>query len=274
MTHRKYIHALRNGSYSTKERLENEFVVVNWNVQRGQRFAKVVSALLDSYRPDICLLQEVDMNARRTGFRDIPRELAETLSMNFSFGVEFEELSQRGGANPALHGNLTLSSVPLCNPAILRFKTQLYDWSRFTLPVSWLQPRRGGRIALITEIPVLETCVTTYNVHLESRADDRGRSQQMRDVLNDVRSYPTDTPIIVAGDFNTSDGEHSSVLDPLRQAGFEDVMSKYTEPFTTKVGRHERLDWVFIRRLRPVFALVPQIEASDHYPVVVRLALH
>jgi endonuclease/exonuclease/phosphatase family metal-dependent hydrolase len=264
---------LRTHNGGAQQPLGDEFLLVSWNIQRGRFFDNIANWLGASVRAHVCLLQEVDVHARRTAFRDIPADLSNRLAMNSCFAVEFEELAQRGDSGAALHGNLTLSSAPLQNAAVHRFKTQPHDWNRYRLPFAWLQPRRGGRISLMTEIVAQRAVIATYNVHLESRANDRGRYEQMKEVLREVESSSLRMPVIIAGDFNTHDGERSIVLEPLRAAGFEDAFHGATAPVVTKVGRNQRLDWVFVRGLRTITAKVRHVPLSDHYPLVVRLSL-
>src|ERR1700751_4199584 len=72
--------------------------VVNWNIERGLQLEKII-AFLEAQRADILILQEADLYARRTGFRNIAEEIAKRLRMNYAFGYEFEELAQgRPGA--------------------------------------------------------------------------------------------------------------------------------------------------------------------------------
>lgn len=98
------------------------------------------------------LLNEVDLGTKRSGYADIPRELADTLGMDYAFGVEFVEvgrlytgeehiematpeetqaLAEELRVDPAhyqgLHGNATLTRFPLPSVCIERLP-QCYDW--------------------------------------------------------------------------------------------------------------------------------------------------
>src|SRR6516225_1375275 len=77
---------------------------------------------------DIILLQEADLNARRTHHINVAREIAQTLEMNYVFGREFQELTQGSKASPAYHGQATLSRWPLSNSRIIRFQKQSHFW--------------------------------------------------------------------------------------------------------------------------------------------------
>ncbi len=111
---------------------------------------KTQSALLAEV--DLILLNEVDLGVSRTDYRDVARDLAESLRMNYAFGVEFlevdklalgiekldapnpevaEQLSKDLAVDPAryrgLHGSAVLSRYPIRKARIHRFKV-CYDW--------------------------------------------------------------------------------------------------------------------------------------------------
>ena len=71
--------------------------------------------VLGRCKADILLLQESDLNARRTHHFDIAREIAQKLQLDYVFGREFQELTQGTRHSPAYHGQATLSRWPLSN---------------------------------------------------------------------------------------------------------------------------------------------------------------
>ena len=48
------------------------------------------------------------------------------------------------------------------------------------------QERLGGRIALVADINIAGKKLVTYNLHLESRANDQLRLSQIAEVLSDA----------------------------------------------------------------------------------------
>src|ERR1700688_2905974 len=158
--------------------------VVNWNIERGLRLPAIVD-FLKSQNADLLILQEVDLNARRTRRLNVAEEIARRLQMNYVFGREFEELTQGSRTSPAYHGQATLSRSRLRNPRVIRFRRQSNFWHpRWFLPRTGpFQERLGGRIALVTEVEVMEKTVMVYNLHLESRGDDKLRLSQLSEVL-------------------------------------------------------------------------------------------
>src|SRR5260370_39534447 len=108
--------------------------VVNWNIDRGLRLPEITD-FLESHNADLLILQEVDLNARRTRRLNIVEEIARRLGMNYVFGREFEELTQGSRTSPAYHGQATLSRCRLSNPRVIRFRRQSNFWRpRWVLP--------------------------------------------------------------------------------------------------------------------------------------------
>jgi endonuclease/exonuclease/phosphatase family metal-dependent hydrolase len=102
---------------------------------------------------DVWILNEVDWGVKRTQYREVVRELGETLNMNWAYGVEFLEIDskQLGTATfddgedeqsreqlleefkvdknrlRVLHGNAVLSRYPIRSAKLVPF-TVGYDW--------------------------------------------------------------------------------------------------------------------------------------------------
>lgn len=254
-----------------------ELRLVNWNIAYGQRFPEILAAMQSSLQSDICVLQEVDQATRRSDYRDVADELARALQMNYAWGIEFQELAQGRKKIPAFTGQALLSRLPIIRSRILRFRNQLYNWGpRWKPRLASLQPRQGGRMALVSEFEWNGRACVIYNLHLESQASDKGRVKQIREILDDmIAHYPAETPVILAGDLNTRKGARSPVLQLLREARFQDALAAYSGPLGTKVGAksQSKKDWIFVRHLRCQEGSIANIVASDHYPLTVRLSL-
>jgi len=102
---------------------------------------------------DVWILNEVDWGVKRTQYREVVRELADTLHMNWAYGVEFLEIdSKQLGTDTfedkeneqarqqlldqfrvdkdrvrALHGNAVLSRYPIRGARLIPFQAG-YDW--------------------------------------------------------------------------------------------------------------------------------------------------
>jgi endonuclease/exonuclease/phosphatase family metal-dependent hydrolase len=246
--------------------------IVDWNINRGLQLQGITD-FLASANADVLILQEVDVNARRTHRLNIAEEIARKLGMNYVFGREFEELVQGSKNSPAYHGQATLSKWPILKPRLIRFSKQSHFWQpRWFLPkIEPFQERLGGRIALVAEINVSGSNFVTYNVHLESRGNNTLRISQLAEVLSDANCYDAECSVIVAGDFNT-DASKAAVALQLAKAGFRDAVAFPRAPSTPAHGLFEgrhRIDWAFVRgRLRASSGKVHgSVDASDHYPI-------
>lgn len=251
--------------------------VVNWNIDRGLKLRRVIE-FLDCAKADIILLQEADLNARRTHHINIAREIAQKLEMDYVFGREFQELTQGSETSPAYHGQATLSRWPLSNPRIIRFQKQSHFWRpHWFLPeIAPFQERVGGRMALVSEVTIAGKTIVTYNLHLESRGDDRLRCSQVDEALVDTMRYNSNTPILLAGDFNL-DASTEPAATAISHAQFQDAFANHHGVTTTdSFLEHGRaIDWIFTRG--PIRAGQPQVHrsvsASDHYPLSINLAI-
>ena len=250
--------------------------VVNWNINRGQQLNAVLDFLRDA-AADVVLLQESDVNAQRTQRRNVAREIAEALRMNYVFGREFEELTQGDHNSPAYHGQAALSRLPLSSSRILRFHMQSGFWHpRWFIPnIQKSQRRLGARMALITEITWSERSLIVYNLHLESRGDNALRRSQLTQVLEDARQLISETPVVIAGDFNI-DLSRQPDISIIGDARFNNPFNNGNVRPTTarsRLGRARTIDWILTRGpLVCVRAeLHDSVDASDHYPMSLTL---
>jgi len=246
--------------------------IVDWNIDRGQQLQGIIE-FLASTNADILILQEADLNARRTHRVNIAQEIARKLEMDYVFGCEFQELVQGSKSSPAYHGQATLSKWPISKPRLIRFSRQSNFWHpHWFLPrIEPFQERLGGRIALVTEINVAGSKLVTYNLHLESRGSDELRLSQIEEVLSDVAWQDSQCATLVAGDFNL-DASKDAAARAFLTAGFQDAIAAPRTPTTPSRRRFEpgrKIDWAFIRG--PIKAGSGQVhnrvKASDHYPI-------
>jgi endonuclease/exonuclease/phosphatase family metal-dependent hydrolase len=240
--------------------------LVTWNIERGQEYDAVLGALrvLDA---DILLLQEVDRFTRRTGYRDVARDLAHALDMNWVAAGEFQEIGEGRGRQPALTGQAILSRLPITAAEVLRFTAQArWKWS-----INPVQPRRGGRIALKARSGGL----LLYNTHIESGGDEGLQRRQIAEILADeAREVESGIPVVVGGDFNNGPVLQGPVFTALGEASFADALGDATERGTTSSGSGHPIDWIFVKNAEPIRGrIVDTKAASDHFPVLAALEL-
>lgn len=181
-----------SGGFGTRPPWSRDYIrIVTWNIERGLQFDAILD-FLRTAQADLILLQEVDLNARRTHDRDVAGELARSLRLNYFFGKEFQELSEGSRSSPAYHGQATLSPWPLSSGRIIRFHQQSKFWKPhwFVPDIQFFQRRLGGRIALTSEALIYGRPIVSYNLHLESHDEDNIiRLQQLSETLEDSRQY-------------------------------------------------------------------------------------
>ena len=245
--------------------------VLNWNIDRGQHLDEIKEQIR-AHKPDLCIFQEVDLDARRTHREDVAKELAQTFDMNYVFAPEFQELSQGSPDEPAYHGQALLTTLPVRSSRMIRFQHQSGWWKPRALLKSNLalfQRREGGRVALVAELDNGGKTLVVYDLHLESKGSDQLRLEQLSEVLEDAQRYPKDTPIIIAGDLNTFTF-HSRMIPRLAEEGFRNVFGdKHLK--THILGE---LDWIFVRgSIECEAGEVLRVHGSDHFPISVDVRL-
>jgi endonuclease/exonuclease/phosphatase family metal-dependent hydrolase len=143
---------------------------------RGVDLAKIPEEIEILKAADVWILNEVDWGVKRSQYREVVRELAETLNMNWAFGVEFLEIdSKQLGTDTfedheseaarqqllelfrvdkdrirALHGNAVLSRYPIRAARLVPFKAQ-YDWFNGEKKITALEKGKRKAAILIGE---------------------------------------------------------------------------------------------------------------------------
>ncbi len=170
-----------HNSVSGREPSDRLIRIAAWNIERGLEFDAVKAALTNNQqffkrlspanragkfnlpaildqskrlsRADVVVLNEVDWGLKRTNYRNVARELATAMRMNYAYAVEFvevdpltlgtETLEDETGTDKAeivqniavdksrtlgLHGTAILSRFPLRNVRVVRFENQGHDW--------------------------------------------------------------------------------------------------------------------------------------------------
>jgi endonuclease/exonuclease/phosphatase family metal-dependent hydrolase len=238
--------------------------VVTWNIERGKEYDAIVR-VLKALDADVVLLQEVDRECRRTGYRNVARDLAHALAMNWVSGGEFQEIGEGRSGRAAITGQAILSKQPIDGVEVLRFRAQArWKWS-----INPAQPRRGGRMTLKART----AGVRFYNTHIESGRDDSLQRTQIAEILAyENRAGTDDDPVVIGGDFNNGPVLRASMFGRLTAAAFEDALGKDDGRGPTSEGQLHPIDWIFVKNASPTRGRVVQApSASDHFPLFVAL---
>jgi endonuclease/exonuclease/phosphatase family metal-dependent hydrolase len=254
-----------------REPWSREFIrVVSWNINRGLKFSGILSFLRDA-EADLILLQEIDLDARRTHRLDIGCELAQSLRLNYVFGKEFLELSEGSQSTPANHGAATFSPWPLTGGRTIRFRQQSSFWQpRWYVPrIELFQRRLGGRLALASEAMIYGRRIVTYNLHLKSRGGDALRFVQLQEAVEDGARQQDSGLVIIGGDFNLDTGRKRAAA-MLNGARFHDAVRLPDRPTVRRAlfEKGRAIDWIYVSGATASHGLVHDgVRASDHYPV-------
>lgn len=263
---------IRRGSFARPASAPGALKVLDWNIDRGTQLDKIAAGIA-SQQPDVAILQEVDLNARRSGSQDVAQELAKRLHLNYVFAPEFQELGQSASGEAAYHGQAILTSLPIRSTRMLRFESQSGFWKPRPYLPKWglFQRRLGGRVALIAELAYHGHVLVVYDLHLESRSGGQIQFEQLQETLADADRYPKNTPIVIAGDFNTK-YRHSqtAIVDELVRRGYVDGFAGRNERTHFLIGS---LDYIFARGpIRIADTIVHRdIHGSDHFAISARL---
>jgi endonuclease/exonuclease/phosphatase family metal-dependent hydrolase len=237
--------------------------IVTWNIERGQAYPAVL-AVLRGLDPDVILLQEVDDGCRRSGYRKVAKDLADTLGMNWVASGEFQELGEGRAGDPALTGQAVLSRFAIDDADPVRFKAQ----DRWRWSVNPVQPRRGGRLAL----RVRTAGLLFYNTHIESGGDEALQRKQMAEIVADAAEAGGKTPVLIAGDFNNRIPRTALTFPALLEASFVDALGDDAARGPTSRGRRHPIDWMFVKRAAAADGRIIQAPtASDHSPLMTTL---
>lgn len=287
-----------------RRRGEGKVRVLSWNIGRGYHPERIAETI-DTLRPDIACLQEVDWDNERTGGRDVLRILAERTNMFGIFGVEFLELQTRertrrlagGGAigNALLCRTVPTASFRIELPSALDWE---HDGGNDRLPAKVRRRLRrerriGARFGLAAEFAFGSTRLLVCSVHFEDKfGGTSARFRQYQSVLGamDAHGRAAGATVVVAGDFNTFDSKLARLVTPdtdatalarpdgvteaewwkrslLPLTGFADPFAADAWTFRIPVVFRAKLDWITLKNGTVRHCGVGPFSSSDHRPV-------
>lgn len=179
---------------------------VGWNIERGMHFDGILGYLKNHPElstADLLYLTETDIGMARSENRNVARELALELNMNYFFAPSYlnfckgnlTEAHVDGDNTLGLHGNAILSRYPLENlraVPLMNCKDKMRGHEK----------RVGGQKTLIVDVLFPARKVKAVLAHLDAHSSQRQRAAQMRSVLSALKDVTS--PILIGGDWNTS----------------------------------------------------------------------
>ena len=240
--------------------------VLVYNIHAGKDAKGVgnlprVAELVKSTGADVALLQELDVNTRRSGGVDQPARLADLTGLREVFG---STLDYDGGE----YGIGVLTRWPVTHDTLFRLR------------VTPAQERAGGsyepRGVLHALIATPYGPLHILNTHLDPSADDRFRMQEAARLLrlaDQLRS--SGELVLIGGDLNAN--PDSRVLALFLDAGWKDAWDGCgagegkTYPHDVPV---KRIDYLLLGSgAACVSAEVLATDVSDHRPVLFRIRM-
>jgi endonuclease/exonuclease/phosphatase family metal-dependent hydrolase len=207
-----------------------------------------IARLITDSNVDLVALQEVDRNTRRTGGRDMPRELAKLTGMRVTFGAN---IPLEGGE----YGNAILSRHPFDVVANHQLPKIVPGEQRGMLEVIIHAP--GGPFRF---------CAT----HLDHRRPEEDRLASVEYI---AKALADKTRVVLAGDFNARPDSETyrrlgvTFVDAWTQAGQGDGFTIPSE------SPRARIDYVWLRGFTATRVEVLPSNASDHLPLIVDIDL-
>ena len=186
-------------NYPNKEKLR----VVSWNIERG----KQLDYLIDYFKTeeelsktDVVLVIETDNGMGRTKNRNVAKELAEALQMNYCFSPSYLVLgkgaigeTEHSDQNTlALHGTAILSKYPIqfANGIEVPPVKEVFHSS---------EKRLGCKKGLVAQIKVSNKTISFGAIHIDMSSTAQDRADQLAAVIN---ALPESDIQIVGGDWN------------------------------------------------------------------------
>jgi endonuclease/exonuclease/phosphatase family metal-dependent hydrolase len=214
------------------------------------------------------VMSEVARGCKNYGGVDFSgaREIAESMSLNYYYAVEYVDIDQSTAEDECSMGNAILSRFEIRDVAQLRFESQCCRYGG----------RYGGRIDLIGDIivpfPSDSKRLHIHSAHLESgQANPQMvmeslvvREQQAAEMA--AATYATSGHVIIGGDLNSPLPRVDPTILKLEKEGFVNSFENKT------VGQREviQLDYLFSSPsvlVNAGYCDVPECEGySDHVP--------
>jgi len=210
-----------------------------------------VNAVVDVLRPlggDLIVIREIDKNTKRSGYVDMPAEIAKKLGM---FSYFAKAINHDGGE----YGTAVLSKFPIT------------DSAAFILPVPSGEP---GPLAVI-KVKVKEGQILTFaGTHFNANATLRaGQPAKLLEFLQ-----PFDGPVIVGGNFNDQLAGDTYLTLKTRFTLICTEGCAFNYPASNPASNTDYIIYSPANRFRVVENRVGSVSTSDHLPVISQMQVY
>ncbi len=241
-----------------------EIKIVSYNIR--YRAGEDLNKLLKLFREDpeignavLLGLQEVDRNRKRTGHANTARIIADSLGFNYAWAAP----------PPAKPDDEEETGVAIMSPF------PISDIRRMVLPHHGPNQRR--RVALGATVRIYGKDFRVYSMHGETRIAMNKKVEQMNTLIQDLKRFPENIPVILVGDLNTWESSaERKTIKLFSDAGLHTPFGSQST-FRARVlfvPIEFRLDWVWLRGVQVLtYGIDKKISLSDHYPLWANIKL-
>jgi endonuclease/exonuclease/phosphatase family metal-dependent hydrolase len=218
--------------------LKDNFRIVSWNIERGKQLDAIIDFFKENEKlskADVILAIECDNGMGRTNNRNVAKELAKSLGMNYCFAPSYLVLGKGalGETNhdtkntTALHGTAILSKYP-----IIEAKGVVVPPVKEVFHSS--EKRLGCKKGLVAKIQVAEKSISLGAIHIDLSSTAKDRADQLESILT---ALPKTDIQLVGGDWNCSTfnlrrkGElFLQIISKFFTVGFNGAIKHYMTP--------------------------------------------
>lgn len=212
---------------------------------------KAIAAVINTYKPDLVALQEVDVNNRRSG-----RNLNEATALGNLTGMHahfVKAIDYEDGA----YGVAILSKWPLQGVDSLK------------LPMADSSNGEPRVLAIITVEPKPGKALVFASTHLDLK--EQNRVLQAKAIVEKLNTYSQ--PVILGGDFNAKPG--SDVIDYFDKYFLRSRTAGNAAFTIPEINPNREIDFIMFKPNKHFKSIrhevIKEPYASDHLPVLVEL---
>jgi endonuclease/exonuclease/phosphatase family metal-dependent hydrolase len=244
----------KSGTSTSKQ----ELTIMSYNIHHANPPSKAgvidieaIAAVINKQKPDVVMLQEVDVNTKRSGMNEAVT-LAEKTKMNFYFA---KAIDHDGGD----YGVAILSRYPLSGGATHKLPTAAGT-------------NGEPRVLATANIELKGKKITIACTHMDAQRNDTNRLLQIN-AITDILQKETN-PVILAGDLNAAPG--GAVIDILDKH-FTRTCTQGCGFTIPQINPTKTIDFIAYKptgSFRIVsHTVIDEQYASDHLPVMATLKL-
>jgi endonuclease/exonuclease/phosphatase family metal-dependent hydrolase len=201
------LNAVVQENYADEPTHSKHVSTLAWNIERGKVFEGILDALTnhaDLKDKDLLLLTELDCGMARSENRNVAREIAQNLKLNYAFAIVYIALQKGSGVEAnvsgentnSIHGLAMFSKYPITNAHAIPLpngKDKMFGNEK----------RLGCLRALIADIEHPLGVFRAVSLHLDAHSSRKHRHLQMKIVIDHLETLPQ-LPTIIGGDWNTT----------------------------------------------------------------------